>query len=67
MFEYSIYSVISLRCFYLWRIQKASKAAEILAITARLQELGLIDGVLEEPLGGNHRDYQMVFSTLKKD
>ena len=71
MFEYSIYSVISPEgcASILWKdSDKASKAAEILAITAnRLQELGLIDGVLEEPLGGNHRDYQMVFSTLKKD
>ena len=71
MFEYSIYSVISPEgcASILWKdSEKASKAAEILAITAnRLQELGLIDGVLEEPLGGNHRDYQMVFSTLKKD
>ena len=71
MFEYSIYSVISPEgcASILWKdSEKASKAAEILAITAnRLQELGLIDGVLEEPLGGSHRDYQMVFSTLKKD
>ena len=71
MFEYSIYSVISPEgcASILWKdSEKASKAAEILAITAnRLKELGLIDGVLEEPLGGNHRDYQMVFSTLKKD
>ena len=71
MFEYSIYSVISPEgcASILWKdSEKASRAAEILAITAnRLQELGLIDGVLEEPLGGNHRDYQMVFLTLKKD
>ena len=67
MFEYSIYSVISPEgcASILWKdSEKASKAAEILAITAnRLKELGLIDGVLEEPLGGSHRDYQMVFST----
>ena len=71
MFEYSIYSVISPEgcASILWKdSEKASKAAEILAITAhRLKELGLIDGVLEEPLGGNHRDHQMVFSTVKKD
>ena len=71
MFEYSIYSVISPEgcASILWKdAEKASKAAEILAITAdRLKELGLIDGVLKEPLGGNHRDYQIVFSTLKKD
>ena len=71
MFEYSIYSVISPEgcASILWKdSEKAPKAAEILAITAnRLQDLGLIDGVLEEPLGGSHRDYKMVFSTLKKD
>ena len=71
MFEYSIYSVISPEgcASILWKdSEKASKAAEILAITAdRLKELSLIDGVLEEPLGGSHRDYQMVFMTLKKD
>ena len=71
MFEYSIYSVISPEgcASILWKdSEKASKAAEILAITAnRLQELGLIDSVLEEPLGGNHRDHHMVFSTLKND
>tara|TARA_B100000575_G_C23132930_1_gene657522 strand:- start:617 stop:1579 length:963 start_codon:yes stop_codon:yes gene_type:complete len=71
MFEYSIYSVISPEgcASILWKdSEKASKAAEILAITAkRLKGIGLIDSILEEPLGGNHRDHQTVFSTVKKN
>ena len=71
MFEFSIYSVISPEgcASILWKdSEKAEKAADTLAITAgRLHELGLIDLVLAEPLGGNHRNYGAVFSDLKRE
>jgi acetyl-CoA carboxylase carboxyl transferase subunit alpha len=60
MFENSWYSVISPEgcASILWRDgKKASLAAEALKITASdLEKLGVIDGVLPEPLGGAHRD-----------
>ncbi len=60
MLQYSTYSVISPEgcASILWKsAEKAPEAAEALGITsARLLELGLIDGVIPEPLGGAHRD-----------
>jgi acetyl-CoA carboxylase carboxyl transferase subunit alpha len=60
MLQYSTYSVISPEgcASILWRsADKASVAAEALAITApRLKELGLIDRIVNEPVGGAHRD-----------
>jgi acetyl-CoA carboxylase carboxyl transferase subunit alpha len=60
MLQYSIYSVISPEgcASILWRsADKAETAADALGITAdRLHKLGLIDGVIPEPLGGAHRD-----------
>ena len=60
MLEYSIYSVISPEgcASILWKSpDKASDAAEALGLTStRLKELGLIDEIIEEPLGGAHRD-----------
>jgi acetyl-CoA carboxylase carboxyl transferase subunit alpha len=60
MLEYSIYSVISPEgcASILWKsADKASDAAEALGVTStRLKELNLIDGIIEEPLGGAHRD-----------
>jgi acetyl-CoA carboxylase carboxyl transferase subunit alpha len=60
MLEYSTYSVISPEgcASILWKsAEKAPEAAEALGITsARLLELGLVDGVIEEPLGGAHRN-----------
>ena len=60
MLQYSTYSVISPEgcASILWRsADKAAIAAEALAITApRLKELGLIDRVVNEPVGGAHRD-----------
>ncbi len=69
MFKYAIYSVISPEgcASILWKdADKARDAAEILGITAnRLMELGLIDSIVEEPLGGAHRDYSISCSNLK--
>jgi len=60
MLENSIYSVISPEgcAGILWRDKaKAPEAAEVLRLTASdIQELGVIDGVIAEPVGGAHRD-----------
>ncbi|MEM8814838.1 MAG: acetyl-CoA carboxylase carboxyltransferase subunit alpha [Pseudomonadota bacterium] len=60
MLEYSIYSVISPEgcASILWKsAEKAEEAAEAMRITAAsLQSFGLVDEVLEEPLGGAHRN-----------
>ena len=70
MLQYSIYSVISPEgcASILWKsADKASDAAEAMGITAeRLKSLGLIDGVLKEPLGGAHRDVDAMATTIKK-
>ena len=69
MLQYSTYSVISPEgcASILWRsADKKEAAAEALGITAaRLHQLGLIDEVLEEPLGGAHRDPAAMSVTLK--
>ena len=60
MLQYSVYSVISPEgcASILWKsAEKAADAAEAMGITApRLEELGLVDEVIAEPLGGAHRD-----------
>ncbi len=70
MLQYATYSVISPEgcASILWRsADKAPAAAEALGITAsRLKTLGLIDRVLNEPLGGAHRDPQAMGQTLRK-
>jgi acetyl-CoA carboxylase carboxyl transferase subunit alpha len=62
MLEYSVYSVISPEgcASILWKIaDKAPEAAEAMNMTAqRLKELGLIDILIPEPLGGAHRDIE---------
>lgn len=69
MLEYSIYSVISPEgcASILWKsAEMAEKAAEAMGITSsRLVELGLIDGIINEPLGGAHRDVEAMSETLK--
>ncbi len=60
MMQYAIYSVISPEgcASILWKsAEKAEDAAEAMRITAEsLSEFGLVDEVLEEPLGGAHRN-----------
>ncbi len=62
MLQHSIYSVISPEgcASILWKsAEHAKTAAEVMGLTApRLRELGLIDEVIDEPLGGAHRDPQ---------
>ncbi|MBS0439859.1 MAG: acetyl-CoA carboxylase carboxyltransferase subunit alpha [Proteobacteria bacterium] len=69
MLQYSTYSVISPEgcASILWKTaDKAKDAAEALGITApRLLELGLIDKVVREPLGGAHRDPHAMAIRLK--
>jgi len=70
MLQYSTYSVISPEgcASILWKsAEQAPEAAEILGITApRLKQLGLIDKVIPEPVGGAHRDPAAMIATLKK-
>jgi acetyl-CoA carboxylase carboxyl transferase subunit alpha len=68
MLQYSIYSVISPEgcASILWKsADKAEEAAEAMGVTAeRLTELDLVDTVLEEPLGGAHRDPDAMSETV---
>ena len=69
MLEYSTYSVISPEgcASILWKsADKARDAAEALGLTApRLKELGLIDSIIKEPLGGAHRNAKAMAETLR--
>ncbi|MGL5036193.1 MAG: acetyl-CoA carboxylase carboxyl transferase subunit alpha, partial [Aeromonas sp.] len=69
MLQYSTYSVISPEgcASILWKsADKAPVAADAMGITApRLKELKLIDHVIEEPLGGAHRDVALMAKSLK--
>jgi acetyl-CoA carboxylase carboxyl transferase subunit alpha len=69
MLQYSTYSVIAPESCssILWKsTDKKEQAAEALGLTApRLQQLGLNDEVLDEPLGGAHRDPAQMSATLK--
>jgi acetyl-CoA carboxylase carboxyl transferase subunit alpha len=70
MLQYAIYSVISPEgcAAILWKsAEKAPDAAETLGITAhRLKALGLIDRIVNEPLGGAHRDPAYMAQMLKR-
>jgi acetyl-CoA carboxylase carboxyl transferase subunit alpha len=70
MLQYSVYSVISPEgcASILWKsADKKEIAAEAMGITAdRLDKLGLVDEILHEPLGGAHRDPQMMADALKE-
>ena len=69
MLQYSTYSVISPEgcASILWKsAEYASDAAEAMGLTARrLHELGLVDQVVPEPLGGGHRDHDAVADSIK--
>ncbi|MDD2609632.1 MAG: acetyl-CoA carboxylase carboxyltransferase subunit alpha [Giesbergeria sp.] len=70
MLQYSIYSVISPEgcASILWKTSdKAQDAAEALGITAhRLKALGLVDKIVNEPVGGAHRDTKHMAALLKR-
>jgi acetyl-CoA carboxylase carboxyl transferase subunit alpha len=69
MLQYSTYSVISPEgcASILWKdAEKAPLAAEAMGITSpQLQEHGLIDAIVPEPLGGGHRDPDAMARNLK--
>ena len=69
MLQYSTYSVISPEgcASILWKsAEKAPEAAEALGITsAKLKALNLVDVVIDEPLGGAHRDPDTTAKTIK--
>lgn len=69
MMQYATYSVISPEgcASILWKsAEKAPEAAEIMGITAdRLKEIALIDGVINEPIGGAHRDYPATMQSVR--
>jgi acetyl-CoA carboxylase carboxyl transferase subunit alpha len=70
MLSYAIYSVISPEgcAAILWKDASfAPQAAEALKLTAKsLKELGVIDEVVEEPVGGAHHDPKMAAETVKE-
>jgi acetyl-CoA carboxylase carboxyl transferase subunit alpha len=69
MLQYGTYSVISPEgcSTILWKsAEKAEDAAVAMGITSdRLKELGLIDQIVNEPLGGAHRDVDTMANNLK--
>ncbi|MBI5272035.1 MAG: acetyl-CoA carboxylase carboxyltransferase subunit alpha [Burkholderiales bacterium] len=70
MLQFSVYSVISPEgcASILWKTaERASDAAEALGITAhRLKALGLVDKIVNEPVGGAHRDPKQMAAQLKR-
>ena len=70
MLQYSTYTVITPEgcATILWKSpSKASEAAESMGVTAnRLHKLGIVDEVIQEPLGGAHRDIVSVSENIKK-
>ncbi|MDX1573134.1 MAG: acetyl-CoA carboxylase carboxyltransferase subunit alpha [Methylophaga sp.] len=70
MLQYSIYSVISPEgcASILWKsADKAADAAATLGVTSdRLKSMKLIDEVIPEPLGGAHRDMELMVGNMKK-
>ncbi|TVU68358.1 acetyl-CoA carboxylase carboxyl transferase subunit alpha [Cobetia crustatorum] len=69
MLQYSTYSVISPEgcASILWKsAERAADAADAMGITAsRLKELGFVDNLIKEPLGGAHRNPQTTADSIK--
>jgi acetyl-CoA carboxylase carboxyl transferase subunit alpha len=69
MLQYSTYSVISPEgcASNLWKsAEKAPQAAEAMGVSAsQIKELGLINQIVNEPLGGAHRDHDSMAANLK--
>ncbi|HSW19898.1 MAG TPA: acetyl-CoA carboxylase carboxyltransferase subunit alpha [Ramlibacter sp.] len=70
MLQYSVYSVISPEgcASILWKTsERAQDAADAMGITAhRLKALGLVDKIVNEPVGGAHRDHKQMAAFLKR-
>ena len=71
MLEHSVYSILSPEGFasILWKDgSKAKEAAEIMKLTAEdLKEYGVIEKVIKEPLGGAHKDLDLLCEKMKED
>ena len=71
MFEHAVYSVISPEgcASILWRsAEKAQAAAEALRLTAQdMKQLGVIDAIVDEPLGGAHRQIEQALDSLSAE
>ena len=71
MMEHSVYSVISPEgcASILWRTgDKAADAAQAMKITAQdLLELGVIDKIVAEPIGGAHRDQSLAIANVARE
>jgi acetyl-CoA carboxylase carboxyl transferase subunit alpha len=69
MLQYTTYFVISPEgcANIIWKTsEKAPQAAEAMGVTPEtLQELGIVDEIIPEPLGGAHRDFLKMIATLK--
>jgi acetyl-CoA carboxylase carboxyl transferase subunit alpha len=69
MLQYATYSVASPEACasIIWRTaDKAPDAAEAMKVSANeLKKLKIIDEIIEEPLGGAHRDYDSISSSIK--
>lgn len=69
MLENSIYSILSPEGFssILWKDSKrASEAAEVMKLTASdLKEIGVIDGIISEAIGGAHKNSKIVMENVK--
>ncbi len=70
MLQYSTYSVISPEgcASILWKdSNKSAEAAEAMGITAdKLSKLELIDRIIDEPLGGAHRNYDVIAENIRE-
>ena len=70
MLQYSTYFVISPEgcANIIWKtVEKAPQAAEAMGVTPDvLKELGIVDDIIPEPLGGAHRDIDAMANTLKE-
>ena len=71
MFEYSYYSVCSPEACaaILWKdSEEADEAAKALSLTSKdLMDLGIVDKIIEEPVGGAHKDPEQAAQILKNE
>jgi acetyl-CoA carboxylase carboxyl transferase subunit alpha len=70
MLEHSVYSVISPEgcASILWRSNdKVSEACQAMKMTAKeILQLGVVDEVIDEPLGGAHHDYELAAANVRR-
>lgn len=69
MLEHSIYSILSPEGFasILWKnSEKAKEASEVMKLTSQdLKQFGIIDDIIEEPVGGAHTDVDKISQNIK--